>query len=38
MRGAAEAGQLGEAWGPSIKSYYSEIEEHKKGKGSSLFT
>jgi len=30
MRGAVEAGQLGEAWGPSNKSYYSEIEEHKK--------
>jgi hypothetical protein len=38
-RGAVEAGQLGKAWGPSNKSYHSEIEEHeKKEKCSSLFT
>ena len=35
---AAEAGQLGEAWGPSVKSHCSEIEGHKKDKCSSLFT
>jgi hypothetical protein len=30
MRGAVEAGQMGEAWGPSNKSYCSEIEQLKK--------
>ena len=38
MRGAVEAGQLGEAWGPSNKSYCSEIEEHKKRQMFVLFT
>jgi hypothetical protein len=32
MKGAVEAGHLGAARGPFNKSYFSEIEEHKKGK------